>query len=856
MLSVDTQVYYGKMADEAVGETKDSSELNLDEEDIFDMCALKGTCMDAFRKEYEDLQSKIETEKNNLLSINRELEGANKELLTVKDQINFTQRNIDELVSAQEGITDGNDHKRSIKSNLEDREANNRSEIRTFTSLSDELKSALSVGSDWRPDQLEQRAALEKERDFLQAKLENRMAQVKGVRGDADRTYERIQTVETETKAVEKDQKEVQEKYDSFVKEAERLGSNKLSEEERIFSLRADALKLASDFDERRRVLKLDKKNLDDLDGVLVTTKERMEKNIKEYDTLYKTLQEITHKLEKQKNVNKKSEVDIEDRKKYIEERTGEVEVNTKEIVKQQKLSKLCKEKIATVDQEKMDIEAKKDDLERKFEEINRVEIVAVTRSIEHSVKQLAILKQDMEGIRKKVTNSEKAAKQMADFVLMNRNGKRNLGVEEKTLLDEVQLQKIQIKAMLEEKEKFEHDVENVNQQYYTALEELKLQDLQITELQNKIMEDQAKLKHKQTLYEAVRSDRNLFSKQLTESQDNIQELRRKFRFMNHNIEQLKEEISVKDHAIVKEHFLHHSVDKERELLKNELTKIRKQVLSSEGIIENQRVELLKLNRIIEEADQERRRQRNELNSIQSERKLLTGQIVKRNAELGEMYDKIKLQRSNLRIGERNYNKVTAGIAQWREELKSIVYTHENMVEAVVGIGEQKHKVAQLDKELLTLRTKARALMDEFDKPLNVHRWRLLESSDPKRYEKILQIQALQKELVEKSDEALQADLLIQEKEKAYIELKKIIARQPGPEVEEQVLVYQQTYKDKAKQLDGMNDELDMYRQQTKVFKEDLNRVEKEMDRVKKKWFKIRREQELGGTGDQVGIPN
>ena len=113
---------------------------------------------------------------------------------------------------------------------------------------------------------------------------------------------------------------------------------------------------------------------------------------------------------------------------------------------------------------------------------------------------------------------------------------------------------------------------------------------------------------------------------------------------MNHTIEQLKEEISVKDHGIVKEHFLHHSVDKERELLKNELTKIRKQVQSSEGIIENQRVELLKLNRIIEEADQERRRQRNELTSVIAERKLLTGQVVKRNYELGEMYDRIKLQ--------------------------------------------------------------------------------------------------------------------------------------------------------------------------------------------------------------------
>ena len=137
----------------------------------------------------------------------------------------------------------------------------------------------------------------------------------------------------------------------------------------------------------------------------------------------------------------------------------------------------------------------------------------------------------------------------------MNQNGKRNLTVECTLLESEIAIQKKQITAMLAGKEKFEHDVENINQQYYTSLEELKLQELQIQELQGKIVEDQAKLKHKQTLYEAVRSDRNLFSKQLSDSQEAISEQRRKFRMMNHNIEQLKEEISTKDHGIVKEHF-------------------------------------------------------------------------------------------------------------------------------------------------------------------------------------------------------------------------------------------------------------------------------------------------------------
>ena len=39
--------------------------------------------------------------------------------------------------------------------------------------------------------------------------------------------------------------------------------------------------------------------------------------------------------------------------------------------------------------------------------------------------------------------------------------------------------------------------------------------------------------------------------------QDEIAEMRRKFKIMDHQIEQLKEEISAKDLALVKEHFDH-----------------------------------------------------------------------------------------------------------------------------------------------------------------------------------------------------------------------------------------------------------------------------------------------------------
>lgn len=59
----------------------------------------------------------------------------------------------------------------------------------------------------------------------------------------------------------------------------------------------------------------------------------------------------------------------------------------------------------------------------------------------------------------------------------------------------------------------------------------------------------------------------------------------------------------------MKEHFHHHNVDKDKESLRNEVTKVKKQIVSGEHIAQHQRSELKKLTRIIQEADEERQRQ-------------------------------------------------------------------------------------------------------------------------------------------------------------------------------------------------------------------------------------------------------
>ena len=252
--------------------------------------------------------------------------------------------------------------------------------------------------------------------------------------------------------------------------------------------------------------------------------------------------------------------------------------------------------------------------------------------------------------------------------------------------------------------------------------------------MQKKISEDTSKLKQKQNLYEVVRSDRNLYSKQLVDLQNDITALKTTFRQINHMIDQQKEDISIRDSLIVKEHFLHHSVEKERELLKNQLIKSRKQVLSSKDIVENQQVEIVKLSRIISEADQERSRQKNELASVLSERNLLTSQVVKRNSELEAVYSKIKVQRNSLRMGERQFEKLMNTIFHWQKELVQAVLDKHGALTRLNDFAALKRKSLSLQNELTSLELKSRALVDELEKPMNVHRWRQLESSDPHRF--------------------------------------------------------------------------------------------------------------------------
>ena len=150
---------------------------------------------------------------------------------------------------------------------------------------------------------------------------------------------------------------------------------------------------------------------------------------------------------------------------------------------------------------------------------------------------------------------------------------------------------------------------------------------------------------------------------------------------------------------------------------------------------------------------------------------------------------------------------------------------------------------------------------------MNVHRWRKLEGSDPASYELIQKVQALQKRLIEKTEDIgmvllfwrflvsswldvnfisfseqrikyllkVIKEMQVQEKEKMYIELRQILARQPGPELTEQLSEYKRAIKQKVKQLKTLTAELNMAESAQQAQDMDIQRLANELQVIKTK---------------------
>ena len=79
-----------------------------------------------------------------------------------------------------------------------------------------------------------------------------------------------------------------------------------------------------------------------------------------------------------------------------------------------------------------------------------------------------------------------------------------------------------------------------------------------------------------------------------------------------------------------------------------------------------------------------------------------------------------------------------------------------------------------------------------------------------------------------------------------------VLARQPGPEVAEQLSIYQETLKAKTKQLKSLASEVNMYESHIDEYKYEIDKLNRQLTEVRQKYFIQKKKETVAKERDRL----
>eukprot|EP00747_Dinoflagellata_sp_TGD_P162860 gnl/TRDRNA2_/TRDRNA2_180945_c0_seq1.p1 gnl/TRDRNA2_/TRDRNA2_180945_c0~~gnl/TRDRNA2_/TRDRNA2_180945_c0_seq1.p1 ORF type:complete len:877 (+),score=320.21 gnl/TRDRNA2_/TRDRNA2_180945_c0_seq1:83-2632(+) len=808
-----------------------------------DLSGSNAAIVEPFRAEYEKLfkalQKSHESEKR-LIKKCRDLNSdITANAASVQTAMKLSQEDQQQIAMLRREI----DGQQKLVAQSQQKEAQAKEMIARYKADINDLTARIEAGAGMTPEQeaqinqlVAQKEQLEKERDIMKSNLEmlqkiggevlEKVHKSEQLLVSSEEDIRDVKAKLAEKRAEIEVEKRRKEELEQQMKDLRH--SNELHQEEVINAQRglageeADLRKIGADIEETE-------KECQQLEA-------RVRAKMDEKRTLEQKLEQEVAKNSKYIQENLQRELTVREKKDETQRSYGERD-------KTVKLLEGLKKKERALDDERKDLEGKRNELKLDLK-TNQEKLDQLRHDGDSDRKKIEDLLRERDILNKNVIKADERTRKQIDLVKRQETQAMNLQKDIARWKQDAQEFKKRIFELEKQREKYGIELSQANSKYFAALEELKTRDARLTELKKQIADVQAKRNQQKNLYDAVCMDRNLHAKNLIESNEQIAEMRRKFKMMFHQTTGLKEEIREKDTRLVRGHFKHKRVQQLNEKLKDAKEKANRRMRNLTNIVETQRIEIKKLESTIQEAEQEWQAQQKELDAVIGERDILGGQLIRRNEELALLYEKIKIQQSTLTKGENQFRERQQEINATRAEIRKFKEDLNGTKQQVVNVDALKKEIYHLHTTLLREETKAKALQEELENPMNVHRWRELEGSDPATYEMIQKVKSLQKLLIAKTEEVVEKDMLIQEKEKLYVQLKNVLARQPGPEVAEQLAWYSQNLKEKTAHMKQMVGELKNYHTQCRDLKDEIARYNKELAQIKQNFFQgLRRQQ-------------
>ena len=296
------------------------------------------------------------------------------------------------------------------------------------------------------------------------------------------------------------------------------------------------------------------------------------------------------------------------------------------DISKIKKQKEVISRKLTATEEMRSEADKNKENLKREIQRLEQEKDQALKQA-DIDKKQIEDLIRERDLLNKNLIKAAGQNQKQLNLVRLHEQSKNNLEQEITQFRDEASKQRKIIYQLEKERDKYINEASELTQKVLQSMEDVKVREMQIFDSKKRIAESETRLKQQQNLYEACRADRNLYSKNLIEAQDEITEMKRKLKIMNHQIDQLKDEIAGKENMLAKTTLDFTKLTKEKISLTAEIDQMKKRQEDSRLQLNDMEKETGRLHVIIREADADRKRQQKELDQVITERDILGTQL-------------------------------------------------------------------------------------------------------------------------------------------------------------------------------------------------------------------------------------
>lgn len=632
----------------------------------------------------------------------------------------------------------------------------------------------------------EERAKSELERRLEQVRRDN----AELVKPEFDQAHERIRGLEEELARQElaldasKAEQETQRARDRELQQAaEDLTESKLQLKQMLNKIKADPDRIRKQADVVETATQNLAQEAEGLAGKVAACDAALEAQAARQVEVNEGGRELSRKLDLHRSTIEQRERDVDAVRKSLEQAKSAHQdllaqrVHVELLLKEERLG--LKALVHELGKARKAFEEQKKRLKKSVAAVDSIK--ATTPQLQANCSDMASTRNSFQSENKELVKSVAGLQQEMDVFIANYLRQESLEKDKKEAL-QAQVSKVkaceeQIALWIAEEHKQAHqtallnaqreirarEASKANQHHSSAVQELKIKELTLLDLTKKLTETNNKLRQFSALYDVVKNERNKYVNLIQASSQALAEMKEKIKILENEVEILRNESTAKDRALMKERLAHQTAQCQRDAARHDVNKSQGSHRERQNQVEQQIVEIDKLNSIINGIERAMLRLKKQYEAGVEHRNFTGVQLIDRNDELCILYEKANIQEETLKRGELGLRDKEGEIRMVRLQLAELERGLQAARRKLPDVPARAEKLLQLKQQLKQERGFTQRLCEDLETPDNDDRWRALLGEDPDVDQLQAKLHVLEHRLNGKKEQVLEKELVLEE---------------------------------------------------------------------------------------------